>query len=124
MLHLEKTMFGRKNKNHWTKSKNPDSKRYKLDMAAHLNGMPLKCVTQRVDGIEEVIGKSGSITFRDGELIIYSSMDVLMRCNVLEMNAWELMSLDGVTITAPDLEHGGEERTIIAHYSYWRKLDN
>ena len=108
-----------------TKSKNPDSKRYKRDMAKHLDGRALKCVLEKKeDGIEEVIGKSGSITYRDGELIIYSSMDVLMRCNILEMNAWELMSLDGVTITAPDLEHGGEERTIIAHYSYWRKLDN
>ena len=117
-------LFGRKNKNRISKSKNPDSRRFKLDMAEHLNGMPLKCVTERINGIEEVIGKSGSITVRDGELLVYASMDILMRCRVLQMKAWELMSLDGVVITAPDLEHGGEERTIIAHYSYWRKLDD
>ena len=117
-------MFGKKNKRHWTKSKNPDSKRYKLDMAAHLNGMPLKCVTEKINYVDEVIGKSGSITVRDGELILYSSMDVVFRCDVLSMSAWELMSLDGVVITAPDLEHGGVERTVIAHYTYWRPVEN
>ncbi|MBQ8524441.1 MAG: hypothetical protein IJ457_07455 [Clostridia bacterium] len=117
-------MFGKKNKSHWTKSKNPDSKRYKLDMAAHLNGMPLKCVTEKINYVDEVIGKSGSITVRDGELILYSSMDVVFRCDVLSMSAWELMSLDGVVITAPDLEHGGVERTVIAHYTYWRPVEN
>lgn len=116
-------MFWKKNKGHWTRSKNPDSKRYKLDMAAHLHGMPLKCVTEKVEGIDEVIGKSGSITVNDGELIVYSSMNILFRCNVLEMKAWELMSLDGVVITAPDLEHDGEERTIVAHYTYWRQVE-
>ncbi len=117
-------MFGRKNKSHWTRSKNPESKRYKLDMAAHLNGMSLKCVTEKVNGVEEIIGKSGSVTVRDGELILFSSMDIVFRCDILEMKAWELMSLDGVVITAPDKEHGGEERTVIAHYTYWRRMEN
>lgn len=118
-----KIMFGRKNKNRISKSKNPDSRRFKLDMAAHLNGMALKCVTEKINGIEEVIGKSGSITVRDGELIIYSSMNVLFRCKVLDMKAWELMSLDGVVITAPDLENSLEERTVVAHYTYWRNVN-
>ena len=48
----------------FTKSKNPDSKRYKKDMARHLDGMALKCVTERINGIEEVIGKSGAIILK------------------------------------------------------------
>ena len=36
------------------------------------------------------------------------------------MQAWELLSKDGVVITAPDLEHGGRERTIIVYYVYYR----
>ena len=36
------------------------------------------------------------------------------------MQAWELLSKDGVVITAPDLEHGGVERTIIVFYVYYR----
>ena len=99
-------MFGRKKG--WTRSKNPDSKRYKNDMAEHLNGMPLKCVCEKV---------------RDGELMLYAGMDIVFRCDVLSMSAWELMSLDGVVITAPDLEHGGTERTVTAYYSYWRSMN-
>jgi hypothetical protein len=109
---------------HWTRSKNINSKRYKRDLAAYLDGRALKCVTERINGIEEVVGKAGAIIKKDDELLIYSSQDVLMRTKIEWLYAWELMSLDGVVITAPDIEHGGEERTVIAFYSYWRQLDN
>ena len=111
-----------KKSKHWTKSKNIDSKRYKRDLANYLDGRHLKCVTERIDGIEEVVGKSGAIIKKDDELIIYSSQDVLMRVKIQDLHAWELLSLDGVVITAPDIEHGGEERTVIAFYSYWREV--
>ena len=51
---------------------------------------------------------------------MFASADVLMRCKVEEMQAWELLSKDGVVITAPDLEHGGVERTVIVYYVYYR----
>ena len=113
-----------KKKNHWTRSKNINSKRYKRDLANYLDGRSLKCVTERIDGIEEVIGKSGSIIKKDDELIIYSSQDILLRTKIDDLYAWELLSLEGVVITACDIEHGGEERTVIAFYSYWRQLDD
>ena len=118
----EGKMFNKKK--HWTKSKNVNSKRYKNDLANYLDGKSLKCVTERINGIEELIGHKGSIIRKDDELLIYSSQDVLMRTKIEWLYAWELMSLDGVVITAPDIEHGGEERTVIAFYSYWRQLDN
>ena len=43
-----------------------------------------------------------------------------MRCKIDEMDAAELLSKDGVVITAPDIEKGGEVHTIIAHYVYYR----
>ncbi len=107
---------------HWTKSKNVNSKRYKRDLAAYLDGKHLKCVTERIEGIEEVVGKSGAIIKKDDELIIYSSQDILMRLKIDDLRAWELLSLEGVVITAHDIEHDGEERTVIAFYSYWREL--
>lgn len=113
----------KKNK-HWTKSKNINSKRYKRDLAAYLDGRHLKCVTERIDGIEEVIGKSGAIIKKDDELLVYSSGDVLLRTKILDLYAWELLSLEGVVITAIDIEHGGAERTVIAYYSYWRQLED
>lgn len=115
-------MFGKK-KNQWTKSKNPDSKRYKNDLANYLNGRGLKCVCEKINGIEEVVAKKGSIIRKEDELIVYASQDIVLRADVLSLQAWELLSLEGVVITAPDKEHGGEERTIVAYYSYWRELD-
>lgn len=110
-------------KNRFSKSKNINSKRYKRDLAEYLNGRALKCVTERINGIEEMIGKRGAIIRKDDELLVYSSQDVLMRVRINDLQAWELMSLDGVVITAPDIEHGGEERTVIAYYSYYREIE-
>ncbi len=114
----------KKSKSSWTKSKNVNSKRYKNDLANYLDGKQLKCVTERINGIEEVVGKSGAIIKKDDELLVYSSQDVLLRTKIIDLQAWELLSLEGVVITAPDIEHGGEERSIIAFYSYWRQLED
>ncbi len=113
-----------KKSKHWTKSKNTKSKRYRNDLADYLNGRSLKCVTERINGIEEVIGHKGAIIRKEDELLVYASQDVLFRARVADLEAWELLSLEGVVITAPDLEHGEEERTIIAYYSYWRELND
>ncbi len=103
-----------------TRSKNPNSKRYKWDMARRISGYHVKYVSERIDNVDEVIGKSGSLNIKDDELLVYASFDVLMRCKIEEMEAAELMSHDGVVITAPDLEHGGKIRTVIVHYVYYR----
>ena len=105
---------------HFTKSKNPDSPRYKWDMARRISGHHVKYVTERIDNVEEVIGKVGSLNIKDDELLVYASFDVVMRCKIEQMQAAELLSRDGVVITAPDLEHGGKIRTVVAHYVYYR----
>ena len=103
-----------------TKSKNPDSKRFKWDMARQICGHHVKYVTEEINGTHEVIGRSGGLNMRDDELLVYASSDVLLRCKIVDMQASELLSKDGVVITAPDLEHGGKERTIIVYYVYYR----
>ena len=103
-----------------TKSKNPDSKRFKWDMAKMICGHHVKYVTEEINGTHEVIGRSGALNIKGDELLVFASADVLMRCKIEEMQAWELLSKDGVVITAPDLEHGGKERTVIVHYVYYR----
>ena len=104
----------------WTKSKNPESKRYRMDMAKRICGHHVKYVTERIDNVDEVIGRSGGLNIRDDELLVYASSQVLMRCKIADMQASELLSKDGVVITAPDLDRGGEERTIIVYYVYYR----
>ena len=93
---------------------------FKIAMAEKIAGKHIKYVTERIDGNDLVIGREGSLCLRDGELLVYASMDVLFRCNILELTASELMSLDGVILTGPDAEHGGKERTVIAYYLYYR----
>ena len=112
-------MFGKLFKK-LTESKNPESKRYRYDMAQRICGHHVKYVTERIDNVDEVIGRSGGLNIRGDELLVYASFKVLMRCKIADMEAAELLSKDGVVITAPDLEHGGKERTIIVFYVYYR----
>ncbi len=105
----------------FTKSKNPDSKQYRWEMAKRVAGQHIKYVTEKRDGVDEVIGRNGGLNIRNDEFIVYASADVLFRCRVDDLKMWELLSKDGVVLTGPDLEHGGVERTIIAFYVYYRK---
>ena len=104
-----------------TKSKNPDSKRFRRDMAYAVCGQHIKYVTEKRDGVDEVIGRSGGLNIRDDQFIVYASTQVLFRCPVDDLQIWELLSKDGVVLTGPDLEHGCAERTVIAYYVYYRK---
>lgn len=104
-----------------TKSKNPDSKRFRREMAYAVCGQHIKYVTEKKNGVDEVIGRNGGLNIRNDEFIVYASQDVLFRCPVDDLKIWELLSRDGVVLTGPDLEHGGVERTVIAFYVYYRK---
>lgn len=104
-----------------TKSNNPDSKRYKYDMAKRICGHHVRYITEKHGEVDEVIGREGSLNIKDDELLVFGSGDILMRCKIENMQAWELLSKDGVVITAPDDAHDGVERTIIVYYVYYRK---
>ena len=105
---------------HYTKSKDPDSKKYRWDMAQEISGRHIKYVTERKDNIEEVVGRAGSLNIKDDEFIVFASSDIVFRTKIDDLKASELLSKDGVVISGPDLEHGGVERTIIVHYVYYR----
>ena len=103
------------------KSKKTDSYSYRREMAEKICGHHIKYVTERNnEDVDVVIGKSGGLNIRNDELIVFASSDIIMRCAIKDLQAWTLLSNDGVVITAPDLEHGGVERTIIVHYVYYR----
>ena len=90
-------------------------------MAYAVCGQHIKYVTEKKNGVDEVIGRNGGLNIRNDEFIVYASQDVLFRCPVDDLKIWELLSRDGVVLTGPDLEHGGVERTVIAFYVYYRK---
>ena len=89
-------------------------------MARQMCNHHIRYVTEKINDVDEVIGREGGLNIRDDELLVFASADVLLRCKIEQMQAWELLSKDGVVITAPDLEHGGVERTIIVYYVYYR----
>ncbi|MBO5109572.1 MAG: hypothetical protein J6D21_02540 [Clostridia bacterium] len=105
------------------KPKKEDTPEYRRQMAERLAGKHIKYVSERIEGIEEIIGREGALNLRDGEFIVFCAVkgghEVLFRAKVEELSAWELLSLEGVVLTAPDIEHGGEVRTIIAYYKYY-----
>ena len=55
----------------WTKSKNPDSKQYRWDMARSICGQHIKYVTENRNGVEEVIGRNGDL-----QDVIYNVRDI------------------------------------------------
>ena len=88
----------------FSRKKDPNSKAYRWEMAKQMANHHIRYVTEKVNGVDEVIGRNGGLN----------------SCKIDQMQAWELLSKDGVVITAPDLEHGGKERTIIVFYVYYR----
>ena len=92
------------------------------DKAKYLNEKKLKYVARREDGVETVICRDSVILYRDGRICIYDGPDVVFRCDPEKMEAGELMSLEGVVITAPDLTRDGEAVTVVAYYKYWREV--
>jgi len=103
------------------KSKDPNSKAFRREMAMAVCGQHIKYVTEKRDGVEEVIGRNGGLNIRDDEFIVYASSNVVFRCKIDELQIWELLSKDGVVLTGPDIESGGKVRTVIAFYVYHRK---
>ena len=102
------------------RNKNPNSLSYRREMARQIAGHRIRYVTEKIGGVEEVIGRDGSIDIRHGEFNVFASSEVIFRCLVDKLQAWELLSKDGVVLTAPDIEHDGRERTIIVFYVYYR----
>ena len=97
------------------------SRKQRIKIARELHGQAIKYVTERRNDNDDVIGRSGSLNIKDDLFIVSTPSETILRCRIDDMQAWELMSHDGAVITAPDLEHGGVERTIVVHYVYYRK---
>ncbi len=102
------------------KKKLEDSLAFKEQMAKKIAYHRLRYITEREGETDLIIGRDGGFNIRDGEFIISADNHVVFRCRISEMQASELLSLEGAIITAPDLEHDGMMRTVIAYYVYFR----
>lgn len=91
------------------------------ELIGRLNGRVIKYVTERdADNTDSVIGKEGSLSVRDGELIVLASQKIVFRCRTCALHASELLSLEGVILEGPDDENESRQRKIIAYYKYYR----
>lgn len=89
--------------------------------AMELHGQAIKYVTERVCDNDNVVGRGGSISVRNGQLLLFSSDKILLRADITLLDASYLLSGDGVVLTAPNIEEGGKERRYVAYFVYYRK---
>lgn len=85
-----------------------------------LHGMSIRYVTERRNDNDDVIGRGGSLSVREEELLVFSSGEILFRFPVSQVRTSDLMSGDGVVLEGHDLL-SGRERRIIAYFVYYRK---
>jgi hypothetical protein len=98
-----------------------NSPAFRREMAAKLHNRSIKYCSERDGDTDLVVGRAGSITIRDDEILVLSSLQVVFRGKVDETSMSELMSLEGVILSGPDYDRGGMHRTVIAYYTYYRK---
>ena len=103
------------------RKKAPNSATAKKSRAMELHGQAIKYVTERVNDNDNVVGRGGSISVRNGQLLLFSSDKILLRADIGVLDASYLLSGDGVVLTAPNLDEGGKERRYVAYFVYYRK---
>ena len=85
------------------------------------NGKSIQYAVERVDGIEQNLGKSGGIIILDDVIVVMCEAHEVFRCRIKGATVAELMSGNGVEISGID-DNTGEKRYVVAHYSYYRKV--
>lgn len=88
---------------------------------AKFNGKPIEYCVERVNGIEQVLGKNGGIIVLDDVIVVMCEAHEVFRCRIKGATVAELLSGNGVEISGFDA-YTGEKRYTVAHYSYYRKV--
>lgn len=99
--------------------KNTNSVQYKRWMADKINEKHIKYLLERFGNDERVIGREGFISVVGDDLVVIADGKEKFRTPIDTMEAWEFLSLQGVTIKGFD-ETEGRERTVLAYYIYHR----
>ena len=103
--------------------KNENSPAFRKALAERINHYPLKYVSERVDNVETVVCHKAVITLA-GDDILISSTDkgTVFRSRVADTKMSELLSKEGIIFTGKDSVTGRDDRTVIAYYTYYRKV--
>ena len=92
-----------------------------IKTAEELSGVVIKYSTERQNDMEIVVGKAGSLMLREDTFFIYSSIDTVFSAKLNDIKISFLMSGDGAIISGNELTHGGVYRSVIVHFTYYRK---
>ena len=84
--------------------------------ALALHDMTIRYVTERLGQEELVLGRSGVVSVRAGELIVSSSRKTIFRASLKGLRVSYLMSGDGAILAGRDTESGREAREITIHF--------
>ncbi len=101
--------------------KSDNSSAFKKAFAEKINNRHVRYVTERFDGIEEIVGREGHINILPGgeELAVTCGITEIFRAEILSLTMGELMSADGVVLKGYDY-CTEREREITAFYKYYR----
>ena len=103
-------------------SDKPGSKKDKIRRSNALHGQTIRYVSEiSRDGVETIIGRGGNASVRAGELLIFSSDNVIFRSPCDEVMTADLLSGDGVVLRGPDTVSGSSDRTITVCFVDYRK---
>ena len=104
--------------------KNENKPAFRRQLAKKIDKSELKYVSERVGDEDFVIGHKGMVYVREDELIVAADGGTLFRAKIDTLRMNELLSLEGIILTGCDLENDGHERSIIAYYTYYRKIND
>lgn len=85
------------------------------------NGKSIIYAVERINGVEQVLGKEGGIIVLDDVIVVMCEAHEVFRCKIKGATVAELLSGNGVEISGFDA-YTGEKRYVVAHYSYYRKV--
>ena len=106
------------------KKKDEKNVSFRREMAKKIASHRLRYVSERQGDTDVIISKGGEMHIKDGMFCVSSGIEygaaTVFRCEVDKLTSSELMSLEGVILSGPDLERNGEFRTVIAYYKYYR----
>lgn len=102
-------------------SDKPGSKKDRIRRSSALHGQTIRYVSEMVDGVETIIGRGGNASVRAGELLIFSSDEVIFRTPFDEVLTADLLSGDGVVLRGPDSVSGSSDRTVTVYFVDYRK---
>ncbi len=94
---------------------------FRRAFAEKINNRHVRYVTERFEGIEEIVGREGHLNILPcgDELCVTCGIEEIFRAKIDELSMWELMSNDGVVLEGFDLSCG-RHREITAFYKYYR----